>query len=372
MNIVDNFRDIALRDTPMIDVRAPIEFDKGTILNAHSLPLMNDEERRLVGICYKEKGQQQAITLGHELVCGDKNSQLIESWCNYFDQNPNTHIFCFRGGLRSKTSQQWISDTGRDIPLIEGGYKAFRQYLMNATENIVKQLPLHIVSGKTGCGKTELLDAMDDILDLEGLANHRGSAFGKNISPQPSQINFENQISKRLLQLQDRQQTSLTLEDESRTIGRCALPECLRQKMLLSDVYMLEDDFDNRVGRILQDYVINMRLQYQHNFGEEEGFKRFGEYLVTAFNGIKRRLGSQRHTQLLKVLQQALSQQQSQNDHSGHIDWISVLLTDYYDPIYEYQLNKKQDRIVFKGNKNDLFDVFKEQRAKEKREQVIK
>ncbi len=366
MNIVDNFKEIVLQDTPMIDVRAPIEFDKGTILGAKNLTLMDDEERRLVGICYKEKGQQQAITLGHKLVCGDVKAQRVEAWCNYFDENPNTHIFCFRGGLRSKTSQQWITDTGRDIPLIKGGYKAFRQYLMSETENIIEQLPIHIISGKTGCGKTELLDVMDDILDLEGLANHRGSAFGKNISPQPSQINFENQIGKRLLQLQDSEQSHLILEDESRTIGRCALPECLRQKMLRSNVYLLEDDFDNRVERILQDYVINMRLQYQQNFGEEAGFNRFGEYLVTAFNGIKRRLGSQRHTELLKVLQQALSQQQSQNDHSGHMHWISVLLTDYYDPIYEYQLDKKQDRIVFRGNKKDLFELFKEKRTKRK------
>jgi tRNA 2-selenouridine synthase len=362
MNIVENYRDIALQNTPMIDVRAPVEYDKGTILASINLPLMSDEERRLVGICYKEQGQQQAITLGHQLVSGDIKDRRIDSWCQYFDQHPNAHIFCYRGGLRSKTSQQWITESGRDIPLIKGGYKAFRQYLIQATESIVNQMPITIISGKTGCGKTELLDALDDIVDLEGLANHRGSSFGKNISAQPSQINFENQLAKRLLQIQQNQQRNLIVEDESRTIGRCALPEVLRDKMQQSPVYLLEDDIQSRVQRILQDYVINMDRRYREQFGEEEGFNRFSDYLENAFNGIKRRLGALRHTQLLEVLHQSLKQQQSQNDPSKHVEWIEVLLSDYYDPMYQYQLTKKQDRIIHRGTKEQLLDLLKQQR----------
>jgi tRNA 2-selenouridine synthase len=347
----------------MIDVRAPVEFDKGTILNALNLPLMDDEQRRLVGICYKDKGQQAAIELGHKLVSGDIKDKTISLWCDYFDQNPNTHIFCFRGGLRSKTSQQWIMQTGRDIPLIKGGYKAFRQYLITSAQRIIEKMPLRIIGGKTGSGKTELLDALNDIVDLEGLANHRGSSFGKHISPQPSQINFENQLAKRLLQLDEKQLSSLILEDESRTIGKCALPEPLKLKMQQSPVYMLEDSFDTRVQRILHDYVISMNKQYRDTYGDEEGFIRFGDYLKAAFYGIRRRLGSQRHTELLAVLEQALVCQQSQNTPDGHIHWIEVLLREYYDPTYEYQLTKKQDRIVFKGNKDQLIERLQQERV---------
>ncbi|MFT4926315.1 MAG: tRNA 2-selenouridine synthase [Phenylobacterium sp.] len=364
MTIVDNYQQIILQNTPLIDVRAPVEFVKGSIPNATNLPLMNDEERHLVGICYKEKGQDAAITLGHKLVSGDLKQQRVNHWGEFFDSHPNSHILCFRGGLRSKTSQQWIIDSGRDIPLIKGGYKALRQYCIEQTELIVGQMPLCMVGGKTGSGKTELLMALGDTLDLEGIANHRGSAFGKNITEQPSQINFENEVAKRLLQLQQMPYTHLVVEDESRTVGRCALPLVLLEKMRQSPVYWLEDDIDHRAQRILHDYVVDMDLQYRARFGDEVGFERFSEYLKTAFNGIRRRLGDLRHTQLLETLQQALNKQQSQNDASDHLQWIMVLLSEYYDPIYQYQLTNKQDRIVHRGNKDELLEVLRAQRMK--------
>jgi tRNA 2-selenouridine synthase len=344
----------------MIYVRSPIEFNKGNILGAFSLPLMDDEQRQKVGICYKEQGQQAAIKLGHELVSGDIKDRTIAAWCDYFDNNKNTHIFCFRGGLRSKTSQQWIAQTGRDIPLIKGGYKAFRQYLMQASETLINKLPLHIIAGKTGSGKTELLDTLNNIVDLEGLANHRGSAFGKQLSSQPTQINFENKLAKRLLQLEHKQINNLIVEDESRTIGKCALPQFLRQKMLCSPVYLLEDEFESRAQRILNDYVISMTQQYQAQYGIEQGFEHFGEYLKAAFDGIRKRLGSQRHAELLTMLNQALAHQRSQNNVNGHLCWIEVLLKEYYDPIYQYQLTKKQQRIIYRGNKEQLLELIQD------------
>lgn len=357
MHLVDNYKEIVLADTPMIDVRAPVEFDKGSILGAANLPLMDNEQRHQVGICYKEKGQEQAIALGHQLVSGLLKQQRIEAWCQYFDQHPNTHLFCFRGGLRSKTTQQWINQTGRDIPLIKGGYKAMRTFLLKTLEQTVEQKTLKLISGKTGCGKTELLVRLNHTVDLEGLANHRGSSFGKQVSPQPSQINFENQIAKRLLQLQSSQQ--LILEDESRLIGRCALPDNLRAQMQQSKVYLLEDTFENRVERILQDYVINMEKQFNQQYGDD-GFNQFSAYLNTAFNGIKRRLGLERHKALVTTLNEALLKQSSQNDADGHITWIEVLLKEYYDPIYEYQLAKKQQRIISSGDKEALFEQLQQ------------
>lgn len=370
MRVVDNYREIVLSDTPIIDVRAPIEYLKGWIPNASSLPLMDDEQRHLVGTCYKKQGKEAAIVLGHKLVAGDLKEQRINSWCEFFDHHPNSHIYCFRGGLRSTTCQQWIVERGRDIPLIKGGYKALRQYLIQATEQIVEQMPLCVVSGKTGCGKTELLDTLGDALDLEGLANHRGSAFGKNITEQPTQINFENQLAKRLLQLQQMPYARLVLEDESRTVGRCALPIVLHDKMKQSPVYLLEDSIENRSQRILRDYVINMDRQYRDIFGDEDGFIRFSDYLKTAFNGIKRRLGDLRHTQLLGTLQQALNKQQSQNNYDDHLQWILVLLNDYYDPIYQYQISNKQARIVHSGNKAQLLEIIAQDRVKQQAQQV--
>jgi tRNA 2-selenouridine synthase len=361
MEIVDNYREILLRDTPLIDVRAPIEYAKGALPNATNLPLMNDEQRRLVGTSYKTQGQQAAIALGHKLVSGHVRAQRIDDWQTFVTQHPGSHIYCFRGGLRSKTSLQWLIDSDYSLPLIKGGYKAVRQYLIETTAAIVTQLPLLVIAGKTGSGKTELLDALGDALDLEGLANHRGSAFGKNITEQPTQIAFENQLGKRLLQLQQKSLSHIVVEDESRTVGRCALPEVLHHKMKQSAVYLLEDDIQSRAQRILQDYVINMNSRYRAIYGDEDGFEHFGEYLTSAFQGIRRRLGSLRHSQLLEILQQSLRQQQSQNDPSGHLIWINALLNDYYDPIYQYQLSNKQQRIVHRGSQAELLAVIRQQ-----------
>lgn len=355
MKIVDNYQELALNDIPMIDVRAPVEFLKGSIFNAVNLPLMDDSQRHQVGICYKEHGKDKAIELGHQLVGIDIKADRIQQWCNYFDANPNTHIFCARGGLRSKISQQWLIEAGRDIPLIKGGYKAFRNYLINATTQTLNALPLRIVGGQTGCGKTELLAELDGALDLERLANHRGSAFGKDLTPQPSQINFENQIAKALLQLKVKKHSHIIVEDESRLIGRCALPLPLKDKMARGPVYLLEDTFDRRVQRILQDYVIKMEARFCQQYGDL-GFHQLSEHLHKAFDGIKKRLGAKKHQALVQVLDSALQRQQSQNDANDHIQWIEVLLTEYYDPLYQYQLGKKLDRIVYRGNKGQLLE----------------
>ncbi len=357
MQLVDNYKDIALSETPMIDVRAPIEYAKGTILNAVNLPLMTDDERRDVGICYKKHGQDQAVSLGHKLVSGEVKAKRLDNWCHYFDTHPNSHIFCFRGGLRSRISQQWIVETGRDIPLIKGGYKAFRQFLTQQSETITTQLPLLIVGGQTGCGKTELLDDLNGALDLEGLANHRGSAFGKNITPQPSQIDFENAIAKHLLKIEQAQLGVIITEDESRLIGRCALPLHLREKMAQAPVYMLQDSFEQRCLRILKSYVIDMLDAFMLH-DPQQGFLGLSEHLHNALFAIRKRLGAERYSELKTVLDAALAKQLSQNDATGHLQWIEVLLRDYYDPLYQYQLGKKQHRIVYKGNHQQLLDIL--------------
>jgi tRNA 2-selenouridine synthase len=245
--------------------------------------------------------------------------------------------------------------------MVKGGYKAFRQFFINQSEQLIDSTPLLLVGGKTGSGKTELLWQLKDIVDLEGIANHRGSAFGKLPSGQPSQIDFENQLSKRLLQLQQQQIKSFILEDESRTIGRCALPHNLRPKMQLSPVYWLEEAFELRVQRILNDYVIGMYQRYNDQYPPQQAYELYIQYLTDAFSGIKRRLGHERHQELVEHLQQALNQQQSQNNFEGHRIWIARLLGEYYDPIYDHQLEKKKERIVFRGNCEELFGQLQQQ-----------
>jgi tRNA 2-selenouridine synthase len=209
------FAKLFLEARPLIDVRAPIEFTKGAFPSATNLPLMKDSEREKVGTCYKLQGQASAIELGHSLVKGAIKEQRVEAWVGAIKTNPNSYLYCFRGGLRSQLSQQWIREAGADIPYIQGGYKALRTLLIQTLESSTALSSMLILSGRTGSGKTDFLQLRDEAVDLERLANHRGSSFGKNLDPQPSQINFENQLAIAMLQHQTKQHRHLLLEDES-------------------------------------------------------------------------------------------------------------------------------------------------------------
>ncbi|MEN8255915.1 MAG: tRNA 2-selenouridine(34) synthase MnmH, partial [Verrucomicrobiota bacterium] len=191
-----DFKRIVLDDIPLIDVRAPIEFESGAFPTAVNLPLMNNEERHLVGIRYKEKGNAAAVKLGHELVGGEVKQERIAAWAEQIKHRPDTMLYCFRGGQRSKISQQWIAEeTGTVIPRLEGGYKAFRNYLLEQLDPANQNPVPVILGGRTGTGKTILLQQLENAVDLEAIANHRGSSFGRFTTPQPCPIDFENSLA---------------------------------------------------------------------------------------------------------------------------------------------------------------------------------
>ena len=166
-NGVDYHR-ILVDDIPLIDVRAPVEFAQGAFPCAQNLPLMLDSEREAVGICYKQHGQDAAIKLGNELVYGAVRDARLAAWREQCARHPEGYIYCFRGGLRSHIVQQWLHESGVDYPLIEGGYKALRTFAMNATEQ-ASLLPMVLIGGNTGSGKTRMLRELAAGIDLEGV-----------------------------------------------------------------------------------------------------------------------------------------------------------------------------------------------------------
>ena len=176
------FDQLLIDSVPSIDVRAPIEFVKGAVPDSCNLPLLNDTEREKVGTCYKQQGREQAIELGHTLVNGETKAARLERWQQFLARHNNAYLYCYRGGLRSRITAQWLADHGVTVPVIEGGYQALRLHLLNEF-NAVSADKLLVVSGKTGCGKTPLIKPFNNAIDLEGIANHRGSSFGKKISP---------------------------------------------------------------------------------------------------------------------------------------------------------------------------------------------
>ena len=352
----DDYLSLFLNDVPLMDVRAPVEFSKGSFPGAENAPLMNDEERHRVGICYKEQGQDKAIELGHQLVAGDIKAQRIEAWKRFTAQHPDGYLFCFRGGLRSRLTQQWIKQAGIDYPLVKGGYKALRRFLIDSLEQRIESGDFQILSGRTGTGKTRVLHQLPNPVDLEGLANHRGSSFGRQVTPQPSQIDFENRLAVALLKAHHARPGPVQLEDESRLVGRCALPETLRDRMAASPLLVLERSLEERIAIIREDYVEGMYADYRRRDGDEAGWQNFRDYLLSALDRIRKRLGGERHRKLRAQMETALALQERSHDISGHDAWIQALLQDYYDPMYDFQLSQKQGRILVRGGPDTIID----------------
>ncbi|MGE8499111.1 MAG: tRNA 2-selenouridine(34) synthase MnmH [Pseudomonas sp.] len=344
-----DYRDIFLSDTPMMDMRAPVEYAKGAFPNTTSLPLMTDNERQKVGTCYKQQGQQAAIVLGHQLVSGAIKAQRVDAWAAFAKANPKGYLYCFRGGLRSQIVQQWLAEAGVDYPRVIGGYKAMRTFLIEALEQAMAECDFVIVGGMTGTGKTEVVARLGNSIDLEGHANHRGSSFGKRATGQPAQISFENRLAVDLLRRRARGQEQFVLEDESRLIGTCSLPLPLHQGMQQYPMVWLEDSFENRVERILRDYVIDLTADFLVVHGQEQGFERFAERLLQSLDNIQRRLGGERHARLRTIMQDALHEQHHSGSVALHRGWIEGLLREYYDPMYVYQRESKASRVEFAG-----------------------
>ena len=181
----------------LIDVRAPVEFARGALPGAVNLPLMDDEERRRVGIRYKQAGQGAAIELGERLVGGALKRRRVEAWRGCLAAHPDALVYCFRGGLRSQIAQQWLAEAGIERPRIQGGWKAMRQALCRHTDAAAER-PMLVVGGLTGCAKTALVQCAGGP-DLEACARHKGSAFGRHPLPAPAQIDFEHALGRELL-----------------------------------------------------------------------------------------------------------------------------------------------------------------------------
>lgn len=364
-NDTDNYAQLFLNDTPMIDTRAPIEFAQGAFPNSVNLPLMSDAEREQVGTCYKQQGQDAAIELGHSLVSGELKQQRVNSWAEFARKHPDGYIYCFRGGLRSHTSRQWMHDAGVDFPLIKGGYKAMRRFLIELTEQQSQQRPWLVLSGRTGTGKTRVLDRLpQQSIDLEGLANHRGSSFGRRVTPQPNQIGFENALAIRLLKLQHSTAGCLMVEDESRLIGSLNLPLSLYDAMGQAPIAVLEEPMELRVDQVKADYVDDLAAEYVVHFGPEQGLVQYADYMLASLNRVKKRLGGERHQLITGQMQAALDQHLKQGNTELHRDWIEAMLGQYYDPMYDYQLDKKKDRVLFRGNQAAALEWFDHYRGR--------
>ena len=354
---IDNFQYLFQNDIPLIDTRAPVEFERGAFPNALNIPFMNNKERRLVGVDYQENGRNSAIKIGHRLVSGDIKKNRLNDWLDFVEKYPNGALYCFRGGLRSEIAQHWIFESsGITYPRVKGGFKDMRRYLTKELDQIIELSNFVILGGQTGCGKTLLLSELENSIDLEELANHRGSAFGQNVFPQPAQIAFENALAIEFIHKKNK--SLLILEDEGSNIGRVYLPTNLQNKILQSDLVILCANLEERIQLNLNTYVVDMLDSFRKN-NKIDGFKQFSNYWKSSLSKVQKRLGGLRYKLLSEMLENALAKHQKYADVDLYIPLIKALLTDYYDPMYDYQISNKKDRIVFQGDSKAVIDFLK-------------
>ncbi|MBN7813288.1 tRNA 2-selenouridine(34) synthase MnmH [Algoriphagus sp. H41] len=296
---------------PLLDARSESEFAQSHIPSSHNIPILNDAERKIVGTLYKEKGAEAATMKGFELV-GPRFHEIQKEAAQLFPEK-KIILYCWRGGMRSQILSWLLGMVGFQVFRLKGGYKTYRTYTF---EEVRKDRRLIVLGGKTGTAKTLLLQKLaekgEQVLDLEGLANHRGSAFGAiGQPPQPTVEQFENQMAEELRYLDPQQ--ALWIENESRKIGRIILPDGLFAQMLQSPLIDLRKPMEERIAHIADDYAALPK-----------------EELIAAVLRLKKKLGGLR-------TQEAIADIQSGN----HPAWISNLLV-YYDKAYEFDLERHE------------------------------
>jgi len=294
----------------LLDVRTPAEFRQGHIPGAANLPLFSDGERAEVGTLYKQQGRQAAVLRGLALV-GPRMEALAAELVAWSERSAGSplRLHCWRGGMRSG-SVAWLAEQ-LELPvlLLEGGYKSYRRWVLELFE---RPWPVRLLGGRTGSGKTELLLALRErgaaVVDLEGLAHHRGSSFGGlGLPEQPSSEHYENRLAAALAPLAGEEQ--IWLEAESAMVGRCRIPAGLWHQMKAAPVLAVERPLQERVDHLVDIY------------GAQDPVA-----LAEATQRIAKRLGPQRTALALDAIERG--------------DWATACrqMLDYYDRCYDHEL----------------------------------
>jgi tRNA 2-selenouridine synthase len=300
---------IERQDIPVVDVRSPAEYEKGHIAGAINIPIFSDVERAEIGTIYKNKGRIAAIRKGLELV-GPKISNMADG-ARAIAQNDHLKVYCWRGGMRSEKMSWLFELVGISCFVLKGGFKAFRNQLLKDLSDLPK---LVVLQGPTGSGKTDVLYALskkgEQVVDLERLACHRGSAFGHiGMEDQPSSLQFQNNVYAEILKL-DRTK-KIWVESESLSIGKVYLPETLWESINRAPVIELSIPKYTRIKRLVQEYG-----QYDR------------ELLVSSTIKIAKKFGHNNVREVLNYIR------------DGDLEKAAGLLLDYYDKSYKFSQNK--------------------------------
>ena len=311
----------------LVDVRTPLEYEEDRIPGAVNVPLLDNDERVEIGILYKQQGPHQARLRGLELTAA-RFPAMVQRIAEMAGTRPIL-VYCWRGGLRSKTVTSILDLSGFHAVQLQGGYKSYRAHVTAYFEQFHPNGPLIVLHGLTGSGKTAFLHTLLDkeytIIDLEGLAGHRGSAFGAlGLSQCTSQKHFESTLWNELRQAPPGR--PIILEGESRRIGRMSLPGDFYEVMAESVKLWCETSMETRIQRLIDEY------------GKEE----YREEMADALLRIKKKLGGEKYSEISGYLE-------SWDLHP----FMKGLLENYYDKVYYKTRDWKEDRILLLENFDD-------------------
>lgn len=333
-------QDITVNELPKyknaiyIDVRSEKEFNDGTIPGAVNIPIFNNEERVKIGTVYTQESPKKAMEMGL-LIASAKLPSLYKKVEDLAGKTP-VMLFCWRGGMRSKSLAVILDLMGLSVLRLSGGYKAYRRSLVEYFE---AEFPFHVVilRGNTGTGKTELLNTLKNegypVIDLEGLSNNRGSVFGNiGLGIQPSQKQFEANLFQEISNYNH--YPYILMECESKRIGRVTLPSSIFTAMQEGTQILIYDNLDNRVNRLVKEYT---------------SVPEALEELKLSFNKLKKRLGTSIINELLHQL-----------ELKEYSDFARKLIIEYYDNLYGYP-NEENDNydycILNNSDENSLLKM---------------
>ena len=316
----------------VLDVRTPSEFQQGHIPGSKNYPLFSDVERAEIGTLYKQVSRDKAFHRGLELV-GPRMAEMVEHAVQ-LAPGKKVLVHCWRGGQRSESVAWLLNSAGFEVAVLDGGYKAYRRFVLAAYESV--PLRFLVLGGPTGSGKTELLEEMHklgaQIIDLEKLAHHKGSAFGSlGEENQPSSEHFENELNLQIRCLDPSR--PVWIEHESRGIGRVFLPDPFWRYLMRSVLVLVDPGRDARLAHAMEIY------------GSFESVM-----LKSCFTRIRNRMGGQH----VKAAVEAID--------SGDIKTAASIALDYYDKTYAHHIEKYPHPVTHKLS----IEGFSRQAAAEK------
>lgn len=310
----------------IIDVRSPSEFEMGHIEGAYNIPLFSDSERAIVGTIYKQIGKEQAVEKGLEFV-SVKMVDMVRK-AKELSSGRKVFVYCWRGGMRSNSVAWLFSTAGLRTALLNGGYKGYRSEFDSLVEKFNGNLI--VLGGPTGGGKSAILNQLkrlgEQVVDLEGLANHKGSVFG-SMGKQPTTETFINKLHFELSQFDSNKR--LWCEGESKAIGSVYIPEAFYKLMHQSRYIYMDIPRDARLDRIVEEYGVMST-----------------DDLKMCFEKVTRRMGGQNVKAAIESI------------NGGDIRFAAALALDYYDKGYKNSVYSSRDISTITTINFDSDDVL--------------